>query len=202
MCTAMWARLARVSPVLLVLVCLRCVWIRRCGQGLRLSSRVSGARVYGGRHSRCADSPVRIWWSMSLFAGFPQVQSWIDGCDLTVAARCRSASVCRSEVPQVRSVRRQSRFHCCCFTPDLQYIDKGGRCPGCRSHACCCPTTGAVMVDGSFLGQCNTGTRPGAPPTNQGGGRGGGDAGELAPRCSATQLGALSARAWTDSPCR
>ena len=25
------------------------------------------------------DSPVRIWWSMSLFAGFPQVQSWIDG---------------------------------------------------------------------------------------------------------------------------
>ena len=24
------------------------------------------------------DSSVRIWWSMSLFAGFPQVQSWID----------------------------------------------------------------------------------------------------------------------------
>ena len=33
------------------------------------------------------DSPVRIWWSMSLFAGLPQVQSWIDSRDLTVAAR-------------------------------------------------------------------------------------------------------------------
>ena len=27
------------------------------------------------------DSPVRIWWSMSLFAGFPQVQSWMDCSD-------------------------------------------------------------------------------------------------------------------------
>ena len=29
---------------------------------------------------------LRIWWSMSLFAGFPQVQTWIVSCDLTVAA--------------------------------------------------------------------------------------------------------------------
>ena len=27
------------------------------------------------------DSPVRIWWSMSLFAGSPQVQSWMDCSD-------------------------------------------------------------------------------------------------------------------------
>ena len=72
------------------------------------------------------DSPVRIWWSMSLFAGFstgavvkrqlsfPQLQP--------VDARLWCAGL---QVPQVRSVRRQSRFHCCClFTPDLQYIDK------------------------------------------------------------------------------
>ena len=36
-------------------------------------------------------------------------------------ARPRCAGL---QVPQVRSVRRQSRSHCCCFTPDLQYIDK------------------------------------------------------------------------------
>ena len=69
------------------------------------------------------DSPVRIWWSMSLFAGSPQVQSWMDCSDSQlqpVDARPRCAGL---QVPQVRSVRRQSRSHCCCFTPDLQYID-------------------------------------------------------------------------------
>ena len=43
---------------------------------------------------------------------------------LTVAAVDARPRCAGLQVPQVRSVRRQSRSHCCCFTPDLQYIDK------------------------------------------------------------------------------
>ena len=43
---------------------------------------------------------------------------------LTVAAVDARPRCAGLQVPQVRSVRRQSRSHCCCFTPDSQYIDK------------------------------------------------------------------------------
>ena len=67
--------------------------------------------------------PVRTWWSMSLFAGSPQVQSWMDCSDSQLQPL--TLGLCAGlQVPQVRSVRRQSRSHCCCFTSDLQYIDK------------------------------------------------------------------------------
>ena len=52
--TAMRARLALVSQCFWC-SCVRCVWIRRCGQGLRLSPRVSGTRVYG------VDTPDAQW---------------------------------------------------------------------------------------------------------------------------------------------
>ena len=55
---------------------------------------------------------------------FPQVQTWIVSCDLTVAAVVARPRCAGLHVPQVRSVRRQSISHCCCCTPDLQYIDK------------------------------------------------------------------------------
>ena len=45
-----------------------------------------------------------------------------------------------------------------------------------------------------------TGTRPGVTPVIRAG-KGWRGRRELAPRCSATQLGASSARAWTDTPC-
>ena len=63
---------------------------------------------------------------MSLFAGFSTgAVVEMDMLRLSqlqpVDARPRCAGL---QVPQVWSVRRQSRSHCCCFTPDLQYIDK------------------------------------------------------------------------------
>ena len=102
----------------------------------------------------------------------------------------------------VQSVRRQSRSHSCSF-------DAGH----CRSHACCCATTGAWAGRDSaetvgfrswhclldrlmtcppacrlFRAVC-TGTRPGLTPAIRAG-KGWRGRRELAPRCSATQLAA------------
>ena len=92
------------------------------------------------------DSPVRIWWSMSLFAGFPQVQAVVDRlvsrshscspltlhsccCQLGVQALQNSSTgaVCEKtvEIPLLLLF----------LTPDLQYIDKVVDCPGCGLHA-------------------------------------------------------------------
>ena len=55
---------------------------------------------------------------------FAQVQLWIDSSDSQLQPVDSPPRCAGLQVPQVRSVRRQSRSHCCCFTPDSQYIDK------------------------------------------------------------------------------
>ena len=102
-----------------------------------------------------------------------------------VVARPRCAGL---QVPQVRSVRRQSRSHCCCFTPDSQYIDKVVdvpvvfRMPVVASNRC----RDGLWV---FLGPCTQVHGQVSPAIRAGKGWRGRR--ELAPRCSATQLGAL-----------
>ena len=244
---------------ILVLMFMSCV--RRCGQGLRVSLRGSGAPVhalcgllgkdcacfsvilvlmslpcvrlhgYGDVGKACACLPVILvlvcsvpmdtamgsstlpfdaQWQFPMVQPFQliiEIPRFVFGgrCPcLQVFHRCsRGSTVAFSQlqpvdarprcaglqVPQVRSVRRQSRFHCCClFTPDLQYIDKVVdvpvvvRMPVVVQHDRC--------HDGRwvFSGPCTQVHGQGSPAIRAGKGWRGRR--ELAPRCSATQLGA------------
>ena len=136
-------------------------------------------RVYSASYL-VVDVPV-CWFSTGAVA-------WIVSCDLTVAAVVARPRCAGLHVPLVRSVRRQSRSHCCCFTPDSQYIDQVVdvpvvfRMPVVASNRC----RDGLWV---FLGSCTQVHGQGSPAIRAGkrwrGRR------ELAPRCSATQLGAL-----------
>ena len=76
-----------------------------------------------------------------------------------------------------------------------QYFAKVVDVPVVQLHRCC------SSFDGLTFLAVYTGTRPGVPPPS-GRGRGGGDAGSLLPGVLPPELGASSARARTDSPCR